>query len=396
MKRPALRNAVVAILAGILAAGAAPAHVPIAPKLQPYVDRNIMAGAVVLVADGTRILDLESLGYSDLSTRKPMRADDVFWIASMSKSMTAAAMMMLVDAGRVSLDDPVQKYIPAFKDVRVAGPDRRLVPPSHPITIREILSHTSGLGFLNEADHHIIDSVPLETSIQHDLLEPLAFDPGTKYSYSNEGIDTAGRIIEIVSGIAYDQFLQERLFTPLGMVDTTFHPNGSQLKRLAKSYKATKSAGQPQLEEVHIGFLKYPLDDPARYPAPGGGLFSTAHDVCRFCQMLAAGGTLDGRTYLSPDAVRQMTTKQTGPLVKKNYGFGLEVSDGQRFGHGGAYQTAMTVDHGIIRVFLVQQASAWAAGSPLKDFDEAVRQLYGTPEPASDPSGPVGTQIPSK
>ena len=267
--------------------------------------------------------------------------------------------------------------------MKVAKPDKTLVPPSHPITIREILSHTSGMGFLNAKDKSIIDSVPLAESIQHDLLEPLLFDPGTGYKYSNEGIDTAGRIIEIVSGMTFEKFLEERLFRPLGMKDTTFFPSTAQLRRLARSYKMKKD--KSGLEELQIAYLKYPLDGPGRYPAPGGGLFSTAHDMACFCQMLAGGGTFKGRVCLSKKSVHEMTIKQTGPLVKDNYGLGVSAQDGTVFGHGGAYKTNMTVDHGQVRVFLVQQSGAWAKGSPHGEFTAEAKRIY---PPAGAPNAP--------
>lgn len=402
MNRRSIRSAVLTVTFTFLAsqfcfgADAAKADAQVfAPKLQHYVDDHVMAGAVVLVADKDQIQNLEAVGYSDLKEKRSLRVDDIFWIASMTKSMSAAAMMMLVDEGKVSLDDAVEKYIPEFHNVKVAQPDGSLVAPSHPIMIREILSHTSGFPFLNKKDRQVIDSVPLETSIKHDLLEPLLFDPGTKYSYSNEGIDTAGRIIEIVTGESYDKFLQDRLFTPLGMVDTTFHPSVSQLQRLAKSYRTNKDKNG--LEEVPIQYLTNPLSRADRYPAPGGGLFSTAKDVCLFCQMLANEGTFKGKIYLSKAAVHQMTTKQTGPLVQDHYGFGLTAFDGTNYGHGGAYKTSMTVDHGQITVFLVQQASDWASGDPGRDFTTEVGVLNSkktASAPTTLPETQAGMQVP--
>ncbi len=240
----------------------------LAPRLQHFVDDHIMAGAVMLIADQSKVLNVEAVGYADLAAKTPMRTDHLFWIASMSKPITAAAFMMLVDEGRVKLDDPVEKYIPEFNKLMVAKTNGLFVTPGHPIKIRELLSHTSGMGFLNARDKQVIDSAPLAESIQHDLLEPLLFDPGTGYKYSNEGIDTAGRIIEIVSGMPFEKFLQDRLFTPLGMTDTTFFPSPVQLQRLARSYKANQ--GTNGLEVTPVTYLKYPLDGAGRYPAPGG------------------------------------------------------------------------------------------------------------------------------
>ncbi len=358
----------------VLGTGAAAADGAFARKLQHLVDENVMAGAVMLVGDKDKVFAVEAVGYSDLAAKTPMKTDDLFWIASMSKSITAAALLILVDDGNVKLNDPVEKFIPEFKTLKVAKPDKTLVPPSHPITVREILCHTSGMRFLNAKDKSIIDSVPLAESIKNDLLEPLLFDPGTGYKYSNEGIDTAGRIIEIVSGMPFEKFLEGRLFRPLGMKDTTFFPSTAQLKRLAKSYRMKKD--KSGLEDLQIAYLKYPLDGPGRYPAPGGGLFSTAHDIACFCQMLANGGTFRGRVYLSKESVHEMTIKQTGPLVKDNYGLGVSAQDGTVFGHGGAYKTNMTVDHGQVRVFLVQQSGAWAKGNPHGEFTAEAKRIY--------------------
>jgi len=344
------------------------------PKLQHYVDEQVMAGAVLLIADKTEILSLEAIGWADIAAKKPLQVDDIFWVASMTKPVTGVALLMLVDDGLVSVDDPVEKYIPEFRDLKVLQPDGSLTTPRHPVLIREILSHTGGMRFLNSKDRQIIDSVPLKVSVQHSLLEPLLYEPGTKYSYSNEGTDAAGLVVEIVSGQPFEQFLQERLFTPLGMVDTTFHPSSAQLERLAKTYTATED--KEGLQETRTQFLTYPLDGPGRHPAPGGGLFSTARDMGRFCQMLLNGGTFEGKTYLSKEATRALTTKQTGDEVEDIYGFGMGASaDGQSFGHGGALKTNMGVEQGVVRVFLVQQQGDWARGNPNEDFNIEVARL---------------------
>lgn len=346
----------------------------LAPILQPYVDNHVMSGAVALIADKDRIIHLEAVGFADLATNRRLRTDDVFWIASMTKPVTGVAIMMLVDEGRVKLDDPVSSYLPEFKNLKVLRADGTLTPLSHPPTIREVLSHTSGMRFLNTKDRSVIDSVPLKTSIEHNLLEPLLSDPGTSYRYSNEGIDTAGRIVEVVTGLPFERFLQERLFTPLGMNDTTFFPNTAQLTRLATSYK--NGPAEKPLVATRIQYLTYPLDGPSRYAAPGGGLFSTARDVARFCQMLASDGTFEGSIYLSKESVRQMTSKQTGPLVENMHGLGIGASpDGTRFGWNGAYKTDMVVDHGQIRVFLVQHADNWKSGNPKHDFEKLALDL---------------------
>jgi CubicO group peptidase (beta-lactamase class C family) len=312
----------------------------------------------MLVANKDAVLSLEAVGWSDIAAHTPMRADALFWIASQSKPMTAAAFMMLVDEGKVNLDDAVEKYLPEFKGQMLAveqDAERVLLrKPPHPITVREILSHTSGLPFSSPMEQPTLDGLPLRESVRGYAMVPLQFSPGTKYQYSNAGINTAGRIIEVVSGAPYERFMRERLFKPLGMNDTTFWPTAKQLKRLAKSYKPDQA--KLGLEETTITQLQYPLSDRAhRYPMPAGGLFSTASDTARFCRMILNYGFFEGKRLLSEAAVRQMTSRQTAPGINENYGLGFSVgADG--CGHGGAYATNMRIDRkdGLILVWMVQ------------------------------------------
>ena len=346
----------------LLAAVFAVAHLhaqTLAERFAPFVDAHTLAGAVTVVATSNAVLQTDAVGFADIANSRPMKPDALFWIASQSKAMTAAALMMLVDEGKVKLDDPVTKYIPQFKNQwvvqEVASNLMTLARAATPVTIRKLLSHTSGLPFSSEVESPHLDSLPLRDAVYTYALTPLKTEPGAKYSYSNAGINTCGRIVEIVSGMSYEAFMQTRLFDPLGMKDTTFWPTPEQESRIAKSYKPD-SAGTG-LEEIQISQLTYPLHERAgRYPMPAGGLFSTAADVTRFCQMLLNSGTFEGKRILSADAVREMTSKQTGTLPD-SYGFGLTVSPAG-FGHGGAYATNMSVDRdkGLVTVYLVQHA----------------------------------------
>ena len=330
----------------------------VASVLQPFVEKHALAGAVTLIADKDKVLSLESVGYADVAAKKSMTTDALFWIASQSKPITATALMMLVDEGKVKLDDPVEKYLPEFRGQWLAAERDNehllLKKPKHPLTVRNILSHTSGLPFKSAMEEPTLDLLPLRVAVRSYAMTPLLFDPESNYQYSNAGINTAGRILEVVSGMPYEDFLDRRLFKPLGMKDTTFWPNDEQTKRLAKSYKPTNDKND--LEEIKIGQLKYPLSDRARQPMPAGGLFSTAADVGRFCQMILNGGTFEGKRYLSEEAVKTMTSKQTGAL-KEGYGLGWSTHNGV-FGHGGAQATNMNIDphHGLITVFMVQHA----------------------------------------
>jgi CubicO group peptidase (beta-lactamase class C family) len=337
---------------------AAPAK-SIAAALQPYADNHSLAGAVTLVANGEKVLSLEAIGLADVAAGNRMRSDALFWIASQSKPMTATALMMLVDEGKVKLDDAVARFLPEFNDQWLAverDSDHVLLKrPKHQVTVRHVLSHTSGMAFKSAMEQPTLDLLPLRDAVRSYAMTPLQFDPGTQYQYSNAGINTAGRIIEVVSGIPYEEFMDKRLFEPLGMKDTTFWPDAMQLARLAKSYKP--NAEKCDLEETTITQLKYPLDDRKRHPMPAGGLFSTASDVGRFCQMILNRGVYNGKRYLSEAAVQQMTKNQTGDAIKDGYGLGWSTGGGT-FRHGGAYSTGMTIDpkRGLITVFMVQNA----------------------------------------
>ena len=361
---------------------------PIAPVLQSLVDKRIAPGVVALVADRDAVLALEKAGFASLANRTPIRDDALFWIASMSKSLTATALMMLVDEGRVSLDDPVEKYLPEFKGQMVEEAGIEMHPPRHPITVREILSHTSGLVLASEK------TLKRTQVLKDDVLEyakrPLRQEPGTKYEYNNCGINTGGRIIEVVSGMSYADFMQKRIFDPLGMKDTTCWPNEEQAARLAHTARFTEdkkdlaeivqdatstpaailkfSGGVPVPRAVtqDMGF-GIAFDYGKRYAMPAGGYFSTARDLGQLCRMLLRGGELDGKRHLSENAVRTMGASQLGDVklsAQESYGIGFSVKltdeegpGAGSFGHRGARRTAMWIDpkNGLAMIILVER-----------------------------------------
>ncbi len=360
----------------------------IASVLQPFVESQTLAGAVTLVASPEKTLSLEAVGWADVAAKKPMRTDAVFWIASQSKPITAAALMILVDERKVNADDPVEKYLPEFKGHLVAPQKGETEPakPRHAILVRELLSHTSGLPFKSDMEQPTLDVFPLAERVRSYAKMQLLFQPGTKSQYSNAGINTAGRIIEVVSGMPYEKFLDERLFQPLGMKDTTFWPAGARLERVPKSYKPANDGG---LEAVPIGQLNYPLDDRDRQPMPAGGLFSTATDLAIFYRMLANSGTFEGKRVLSQKAVDQMTSDQSGE-AHSNYGFGMGTN-GKTFTHGGAYNTNSAYDRElkIITVFLVQHAGWGKDGKTiLPAFQKAARDQFGVKVATADAANP--------
>ena len=355
----------------------------ISDRLQPFVDHHTLAGAVTLVANKDHVLDVETVGYADIAAKKAMQADNLFWIASMSKPITATALMILVDEGRVNPDDPVEKYLPEFRDLWVAAErdsnHMLLKRPKQPITVRQILSHTSGMRFNSALEQPTLDMLPLAIAVRSYAMTPLQTEPGTKWDYANAGINAAGRIIEVVSGMPYEDFLQKRLFDPLGMKDTTFWPNEEQLTRLAKSYRP--NAAHDGLEETTVGQLHYPLSDHHRQPMPAGGLFSTAADLGNFCRMILNNGEFEGKRIVSEKSIREMTSDQCGKLPN-GYGFGwsTDKKPGGAFGHGGAYSTDMQIDppHNLATVYLVQHAgyANKDGGDILPAFRNAAHELF--------------------
>lgn len=343
---------------------APPTIAAIRDRMRTSITAKDVAGAVTLVATPDRIVHLDAVGHADLASGEPMRTDAIFWIASMSKPVLATLVLMLQDEGLLSVDDPVEKYLPEFKKLRTAdGQPAR-------VTIRHLLTHTSGMGEITaeqaRACKTLADVIPLY------VARPVAFPPGSRWAYCQSSINTGGRIAEVVTGESLDTLLERRLFGPLGMKDTTFYLSEKQQSRLAKSYRRTDRG---ELEATDIRFLngKSPTSRD-RFPAPNGGLFSTASDYARFCQMVLRGGEWGGKRYLKPESVKLMTTIQTANLktgftpgngwglgwcvIREPQGVTATLSPGT-FGHGGAYGTQAWIDPVARRIdiLMVQRAN---------------------------------------
>lgn len=364
--------AVLILVANAASAVGADAEPPASPEvtaaMQPYRDHFKLAGVVGIIADRDGNIRYKNLlGYADVEAQESIRDDKVFWIASMSKMFAGASIMILVDEGKVSLDDPVTKFIPELKGWPVAEEkdDAHLLlkPPVRPVTVRHILSHTSGLAGSSELQRATgSDSTSLKARALSSVTGPLQSQPGDKYAYGNQGMNIAARIVEIVSGTPYETFLQQRFFDPLGMTETTFWPTEAQVARLAGAYGPNKDRNG--FARGDVGFLTKPWSDRThRYPEAGGGLFSTAHDIFRYGLMLVNDGELDGRRYLSPAAMDELRRQQTG-TTNVNYSLGYHLRNGM-FGHDGAYGTDLSVDPktGMVAIFMVQCTSGdqWEA-----------------------------------
>ena len=258
--------------------------------MQEMIAKNEIAGAVTVVVAKDKVLHFETTGFADVAAKRPMSADTLFWIASMTKPVTGVAILMLQDEGKLTVGDPVAKYLPEFAALKT--------PSGKPanLTITQILTHTSGLGEASgpaaQQAKTLADLVPLW------LAAPMQYEPGAQWKYTQSGINAGARIVEVVSGMTFDAFVQKRIFDPLGMTSTTFYPTDEQRRRLATAYAKNKETGA--LEAVPPRPDYGPRDRP---PQGNGGLYSTAPDYARFCRMLLNGGTLDGRRYLSAAAM---------------------------------------------------------------------------------------------
>lgn len=343
------------------------------PKLQEYVDKKVVAGAVVAVGTHHGLLGIETVGHQNVEQDLLMRPNSTFRIASMTKPITALAVMILVDEGKLSVEDPVEKHLPEFKgQMLIAGRDKdtlTLKKPSRPITVRDLLTHTSGLpgGFPEGiSDLYFRRQMTLGEAVAVSSQRPLEFEPGTKWAYCNAGIDTLGRIVEVLSGLSFEEFLHRRIFGPLGMGDTTFYPDDDQLARLAGLYDSKDGKLQ------HIDYQLLGPARAARHPIPAGGLYSTAEDLARLYQVMLLRGKVGELVIVSEKSVAEMTRNQTGELTagftsNVGLGFGWQVTrqpegvhkmlSAGTYGHGGAFGTQGWIDPGkdLFIILLIQR-----------------------------------------
>jgi CubicO group peptidase (beta-lactamase class C family) len=360
--------------------------------MQALVDRHEVGGTVTLIAREGKIVDVHASGFQDVENRTPMRPDTIFRIASMSKPITSVAIMMLYEEGKLLLTDPVSKFIPAFKQQQVMGEGGALTPARRAITIRDLLSHRSGLtyGFLNAgpvgdayrkngvSDGLTVTPDALEQAIDRLAAQPLMAQPGSAWNYSLS-TDVLGRVVEVASGQRFDVFLRERIFTPLGMIDTGFDVPDAKWSRFATVYSPDTAGGiRPMTDPETFGntvmspFAYYKSGK--KYFSGGAGLTSTARDYGRFAQMLLGGGALDGVRLLSPKTVDLMSASHTSDIPPGNllgagaqFGLGFRVvtdpaatqatGSAGMYGWSGIYGTNFWVDpkEKLIAVLMVQR-----------------------------------------
>lgn len=378
---PALALCLIALTPLALGQNSTP---PIREAIQPFVDNGEISGAVTLLVKDSTIVNFEAFGLADIETQRPMKKDDLFWIASMTKPIVGIALMMLAEEGKLDLQDPVEKHLPEFKNPWLVAEKSKasmtLKRPARKVTLLDLATHTSGTPNTSEPRIHstLAELVSLVSQ------RPLDFEPGSRWKYSTTGTHVLARVVEVISGLPFQDFAQTRIFDPLHMDDTTFFPSREQAPRLATSY--LKNQESPNLTPTNIPFLKGELWDTKRTVKPGGGLFSTADDLRKLYQMMLNHGIL-GTRLLTEQSVQELTRTQSGDIetgfttgmswgvhfqvVKAPQGVTATLHPGT-FGHGGAYGTQSWADpvNQTIYILLIQRK-----GFPNGD-DSPVRHAF--------------------
>jgi CubicO group peptidase (beta-lactamase class C family) len=381
------------------------------------VTQQRVKGMVAMVARNGKVVYHQAFG--EMDEGKAMRKDAIFRICSMSKPITAVAVMMLWERGLIELNDPISKFIPEFKDVKVLVKDKaeekgyKLIPANRPITIRHLLSHTSGItyGFWGQpyvSDFYVENKVSDGLSVTEGTIAegvkrlakcPLLFHPGEGWEYGLSN-DVLGYLVEVVSGRPFDKFLEENLFKPLKMKDTFFFVPDEKVSRLAAVYEPKKEGGLAKLDRKVIskGTLSpvegliydpfYSYQGPKTYFSGGGGLNSTANDYLRFCQMMLNGGVLDGVRILSPTTLELMIGNHMGnnkiwwiPDEGMKYGLGFMMVADRYFAAnslpngsyywGGFYHTRFYIDpkHKLVALYFSQIR-------PYDQVDDVIRKYF--------------------
>jgi len=357
--------------------------------MKELVDQGRLAGVVTMVSRHGKVVEFDAVGKRDIAANTPMQKDSIFRIYSMSKPITGVAMMILFEEGKWQLNDPVAKYIPEFAKLKVYSTDPNgnvaMKDPAHPVTMRELMSHSGGFtyGFFSntavdklQVDADLLNpNNTLDEFIKRVAKLPLNSQPGTEWHYSIS-VDIQGYIVQKLSGMPFEEYLEKRIFKPLGMVDTAFYVPKEKLNRFAEFYSYDKD-GKMQVVGVKDG-LNHDFAAKPALSSGGGGLVSTATDYMRFCQMLLNGGQLDGVRILSPLTVELMRTNVLAPsvpILAPGAGFGLDfaiytdpAAAGGYYGKGtywwgGAAGTWFWIDpvNDLIVLGMIQQAAGTGA-----------------------------------
>lgn len=347
-------------------------------RMKSFVDQGRVAGIVTLVARHGEVAFFDAVGMQDAVAGKPMQKDSIFQIMSMTKPMTGVAIMMLAEDGKLSVTDPVEKHLPEFKgQMLIAEKDgdktRTLRKPSRLITIRDLMTHTSGMMQMpppSIGDLYQKLNLSLADAVNVFAQHPIEFEPGAKWAYSNTGLATLGRIVEVAGDMPFEQFLAQRIFVPLGMKDSFIFPPADKLSRIAIVHHSDGGKVKHSPATI-LGGDSAMYRKGAKYSGPEFAAFSTAADLAAFYQMMLNNGTYKGKRLLSKASIDAMTAVQTGDLKSGHnpgtaFGLTWEVTRDPAgstyglspgtFGHGGAFGTHGWIDRqkDLVGVFLIQ------------------------------------------
>jgi len=324
--------------------------------LAPYVENGQLPGAInVFYRDGLQ--ENTCIGYSDVAAKRRITMNDVYMQCSQTKGFCGVTIAILIEEGKISLDDPVSKYLPEFKDLWILESDsndvRKLVKAKNTLTIRMVMNHTGGFPFEISAKQGNIKGggwsggAPLRQTAAIAAASPLLFEPGTKEQYSNTGIDIGAAIVEVVTGQKWEDFLKARVLDPLGMTSSSFRPTDKQLKTQVEMYDCVKDAPAKYREQNDM--QQRPYNDEHVFASAGAGLWTTANDQLKFYKMLMnLGMGENGVRILKEETVKEFLAKSTRPKGLGGYSLGLvapeEDTEDAWFGHGGAWGTNCMVN----------------------------------------------------
>ena len=359
--------------------------------LQPYVDSGELAGAIsIFYKDGVQ--EVCCIGYADVSQQRPIKLDNVFMQCSQTKGFCGVTIAKLVEQGKISLDDPVAKYLPEFKELWVETTQkdgvRTLVKAKNTLTVRMVLNHTGGFPFEISAKRNDVPGggwsggAPIRQVASIAAASPLMFEPGTRELYSNTGIDIGAAIVEVVTGMKWEQYLKQEVLDPLSMKSTWFWPTDKQLKKKIELYQTVP--GSPARWVEQMGWQQRPYNDNHVFASAGAGLWTTANDQLKFYKMLMNLGMGDnGVRILEEETVKQLLARTTRPDTMGGYSLGLWApvhdNDDAWFGHGGAWGTDCAINwhKKQLKIWVIQSAGG---GQPWKGaVDKAAEKFFAQP-----------------
>ena len=359
--------------------------------LQPYVESGQLAGAIsVFYKDGVQ--ETCCIGYADVAQKRPIKMDNVFMQCSQTKGLCGVTIAKLVEEGKLSLDDPVAKYLPEFGELWIQGQEkdgvRMLHKAKNVLTVRMVLNHTGGFPFECSAKRNDVrgggwsGGAPVRQVASIAAASPIMFEPGTRELYSNTGIDIGAAIVEVITGMKWEDYLKQEVLDPLGMKSTWFWPTDKQLKNKIELYETQHNAPAKWVEEM--AWQQRPYNDAHVFASAGAGLWTTANDQLKFYKMLMNLGVGDnGVRILKEETVKSILARTTRPTSMGGYSLGLwapvEDNENAWFGHGGAWGTNASINwhKKELKLWVIQSAGG---GQPWQGaVDKAAEKFFAQP-----------------